>query len=54
MNTLLTRMQDSIRARAEYRRTVNELRRMPIDTQLDLDIYQGDADRIAREAVYGH
>ncbi|MBM9596037.1 hypothetical protein [Roseitranquillus sediminis] len=53
MMTLLKQMQDAVRARSEYRRTVDEIRRMPLDVALDLDIYQGDADRIARDAVYG-
>jgi len=32
---------------------LRELRRMSIDTALDLDIYRGDLSRIASEAVYG-
>jgi hypothetical protein len=39
--------------RAAYRRTRDEIARMPIDIALDLDIYPGDADRIAHRAVYG-
>ena len=37
----------------EYFRTVRELRRLPLDTALDVDIYPGDAKKIARQAVYG-
>lgn len=44
---------DELKKRRDYRRTMNELRRLPLDVALDLDIYRGDADRIARRAVYG-
>ena len=54
MMTLVKQMQDAVRVRAEYRRTLAELSRMPLDTALDLDIYKGDAERLARSAVYGH
>jgi hypothetical protein len=27
---------------------------MPLDVALDLDIYRGDARKIAHRAVYGH
>ena len=53
MNTLMNRMRVSLRARNDYRRTVRELRRLPLNTALDLDIYQPDAPTIARRAVYG-
>ena len=53
MKPLISRVQDAIRARAAYRRTVHEIRNLPIDVALDLDLYAGDAERIAREAVYG-
>ncbi|WP_164512277.1 hypothetical protein [Oceaniglobus ichthyenteri] len=39
--------------RAAYRRTAQELSALPIDVALDLDIYRGDAEKIARRAVYG-
>lgn len=39
--------------RAQYNRTRHALASLPLDTALDLDIYRGDADRIARQAVYG-
>ena len=38
---------------AAYRRTVAELRAMPLDTALDLDLYHGDAEKIAARAIYG-
>lgn len=46
MNRLQKRMQ--------YHRTVRELQNLPTDTALDLDIYPGDAKKIAHRAVYGH
>lgn len=42
-----------LKKRALYHRTVRELRRLPLDTALDLDIYPGDAEKIASRAVYG-
>lgn len=53
MNTLLTRIQTRLRQRAAYARTVNEIRKMPLDIAIDLDIYQPDAHIIAAQAVYG-
>lgn len=44
---------DELKKHAAYHRTVRELRRMPLDTALDLDIYPGDVKSIARRAVYG-
>jgi hypothetical protein len=49
----LNQIRDALRRRAEYNRVRSEIARMPIDVALDLDIYPGDADRIARQAVYG-
>ena len=45
---------DDLKKRRAYNRTLNELRRLPLDTRLDLDIYGGDIRDIARKAVYGH
>lgn len=42
-----------LKKRATYHRTVRELRSLPLDTALDLDIFPGDAEKIARRAVYG-
>ncbi len=53
MKSLLTQIQNTARARKAYRRTVAELRRLPLDTALDLDIHKDDAEIIARRAVYG-
>ena len=38
---------------ALYRQTRNEIANLPADVAQDLAIYPGDAERIAREAVYG-
>jgi hypothetical protein len=53
MNKLISKMQDAARARAAYRRTLSELRNMPIDVALDLDIDRTNAASIAHKAVYG-
>ena len=53
MTRLLTQMQDAVRARAAYRRTVSEIHSMPLDVALDLDLDRADARRIARDSVYG-
>lgn len=44
---------DAARTYARYRKTRDEIANLPLDVALDLDIYPGDAERIAREAVYG-
>ena len=54
MTDLMTRIAEIAEKRARYRRTVAELKSMPLDVALDLDIHRGDAERIARAAVYGH
>lgn len=46
-------LMDELNKRRAYRKTVRELSRLPIDVALDLDIYRGDAEKIARQAVYG-
>lgn len=51
--TMIARIRRAAERRAEFARTRAELSRLPIDTQLDLDLYAGDADRIAARAVYG-
>ncbi len=43
----------NMKKRAQYAQTVRALRNLPVDTALDLDIYPGDAERLARRAVYG-
>lgn len=46
-------LRASLRNRAAYRHTVSELKRLPLDLRLDLNIYDGDIPAIARRAVYG-
>lgn len=51
--TLIHDIQTRLAKRRAYLRTRNEIANLPLDVALDLDIYPGDADRIARQAVYG-
>lgn len=51
--TMFDRIRTAARKRTAYRRTVAALEAMPLHVALDLDIYRGDAARIARKAVYG-
>lgn len=53
MNTLIEKVRATLRDHARYRHTRDEIARMPLDVALDLDIYPGDADRMARIAVWG-
>lgn len=53
MTGLIDTIRERARKRALYSRTVREIRRMPVDIALDLNIYPGDADKIAHRAVYG-
>jgi uncharacterized protein YjiS (DUF1127 family) len=50
---LLSRLRTALDKRAAYTRTVSEIRSMPLDVALDLDIDRSDAHRIASRAVYG-
>lgn len=54
MFTMIESLKAAARKRADYIRTRNEIARLPLDIALDLDIYPGDAAKIARKAVYGH
>ncbi|MEO0485076.1 MAG: hypothetical protein AAF092_04090 [Pseudomonadota bacterium] len=51
--TLFADLKNQIAKRRAYNTTVAELRALPLNTALDLDIYTGDAEKIARRAVYG-
>lgn len=51
--TLIQEIQTALAKRRAYLRTRREIASMPLDVALDLDIYPGDADKIARQAVYG-
>jgi len=53
MTDLMTRIREIAARRARYNRTVAELRAMPRDVALDLDLDPADAKRIAARAVYG-
>ena len=53
MTNVFVMLKDTARNYAQYRTTRNEIANMPLDIALDLGIYPGDAERIAREAVYG-
>ena len=53
MLTMFETLKKAARKRAAYVRTRDEIARMPLDVALDLNIYPGDAHRIAYQAVYG-
>ena len=53
MAHLMSSLRDRMSKRAAYNRTVEELRNLPLDIALDLNIYPGDAERIAYQSVYG-
>ncbi|MDO8884910.1 MAG: hypothetical protein U0934_20420 [Pseudotabrizicola sp.] len=46
-------IRDAAATYARFRKTRDEIANLPLDVALDLDLYPGDADRIARHAVYG-
>ena len=54
MMNIIAHLKSAAQKRAAYSRTVAEIEAMPLDTALDLDIYRGDAHRIAYRAVYGN
>lgn len=49
----MTTMIDAWTKRRTYRRTLAELRALPIDSLLDLDLHRGDLSAVAHRAVYG-
>jgi uncharacterized protein YjiS (DUF1127 family) len=51
--SLFNQLRTAARKRAQYRRTVQELRGIPDHLAEDLGIYPGDSKRLARQAVYG-
>lgn len=53
MLTVIEKLMTAARDRARYRQTRDEIARMPLDVALDLGIYPGDAEKIARQAVWG-
>lgn len=53
MLTMFEDWKEAARKRRAYRRTRDEIANMPLSVALDLDIYPGDADKLAMIAVYG-
>lgn len=53
MKTLIAQYRLEVARMAAYRRTRNEIASLPRSVALDLGIFPEDADRIAREAVWG-
>jgi hypothetical protein len=53
MAHIMSSLRDRLQKRAAYNRTVREIRSMPLDVALDLNIYPGDAEIIAERAIYG-
>jgi uncharacterized protein YjiS (DUF1127 family) len=53
MITVFDMLKTAARNYAAYRQTRDEIANLPLDVALDIGIYPGDAERIAREAVYG-
>jgi hypothetical protein len=53
MMTVIDMLKEAAVNYARYRQTRDEIANLPLDVALDLDIYPGDAERIAYEAVYG-
>ena len=53
MKTLIARLRDTAVKHAAYRRIRNEIATLPHAEALDLGIFPGDADRIARKTVWG-
>lgn len=51
--TFVDRIRGAARRRAAYRRTRDEIRSMPLDVALDLDIDRAAASQIAHRVVYG-
>jgi uncharacterized protein YjiS (DUF1127 family) len=51
--TVIEKIRNARRKHAAYVRTRNEIARMPKEMGWDLNIFPGDAEKIAREAVYG-
>lgn len=48
-----TNIRSAIQKRRAYNDTVRAIQNMSLDTALDLDIYRGDAHKIASETIYG-
>lgn len=53
MKTLFAQYRAELAKRAAYRRTRDEIAALPRSVAIDLGIFPEDADRIAREAIWG-
>ncbi len=53
MKTLFAKYRAEAAKRAAYRKTRDEIARLPRSMALDLGIFPEDAEQIAREAVWG-
>ena len=53
MDTIFKTFRARMQKRAAYNRTVSELRRMPREVAIDLDMDPAEARQVARRAVYG-
>jgi uncharacterized protein YjiS (DUF1127 family) len=53
MTTLFKTLTTTARNWVRYQTTRAEIARLPLDIALDLGIFPGDADKIARKAVWG-
>lgn len=53
MAHFMSSVRDRLEKRAAFNRTVEEIRAMPLDVALDLNIFREDAEKIAFKAVYG-
>jgi uncharacterized protein YjiS (DUF1127 family) len=53
MTNLLKTLKTTARNWVRYETTRAEIARLPLDVALDLGIFPGDADSIARKAVWG-
>ena len=51
--SIVTSVRGALTKRRLYNRTVRELRAMPLDVALDLDLARSEAARTARAAIYG-
>lgn len=52
MTGLIRTLSDRAEKHSRYRRTLRELRALPLDVALDLDLAGAEKD-VARRAVYG-
>ena len=53
MKSFIAKVRDEAAKRAQYRMTRDEIAMLPRYMAIDLGIFPEDADRIAREAVWG-